>query len=300
MLDLNAMVVFAQVVEQGSFVGAARSLGLPKATVSRRIQNLEDSLQVRLLERSTRVVRPTEIGRIFYDYCDRIATESTEAEAAIHEQQTEPSGTLRFSAPSAFTYLFLKALLPEFLARYPKIRVIAEIANWAVNPLREGFDLSIRAGSLEDSSLQIQLLGEVCLKLFASPDYLAQHGAPQAPAELAQHHTIDCQIATDAIVWNLHCAESHQSISHNPRCIINDPTISHSLVLSGLGIGLLPTFICAGAVDSGELLPVLPAWQADPILLSAIYPSVKQHALKGKVFLACLQEHLSQISSPQS
>ena len=112
--------------------------------------------------------------------------------------------------------------------------------------------------------------------------------------------TADCQMATANVAWNLHCADSHQSISHNPRCIINDPTISHSLVLSGLGIGLLPTFICAGAVDSGELLPVLPAWQAKPILLSAIYPSVKQHALKVKVFLAYLKEHLNQIPLPQS
>ncbi|MEC4852723.1 MAG: LysR family transcriptional regulator, partial [Jaaginema sp. PMC 1079.18] len=120
--DLNALVVFAHVVKQGSFVGAARRLNLPKATVSRRIQKLEDSLQVKLLERSTRVVRPTEIGKLYFEYCDRIVAEIEEANAAIDEQQAEPQGILRTSAPSAFTHLFLKDLIPEFLSRYPKIQ----------------------------------------------------------------------------------------------------------------------------------------------------------------------------------
>ncbi|MDC0833884.1 LysR family transcriptional regulator [Geitlerinema sp. CS-897] len=108
--DLNGLLVFAQVVKQGSFIGAARRLNLPKATVSRRIQQLEDALQVKLLERSTRVVRPTEIGRMYYEYCDRIVTEIEEANTAIVAQQAEPQGILRTSAPSAFTHLFLKDL----------------------------------------------------------------------------------------------------------------------------------------------------------------------------------------------
>lgn len=290
--DLDALVVFAHVVQQGSFVGAARRLNLPKATVSRRIQKLEDSLQVKLLERSTRVVRPTEIGKLYYEYCDRIVAEIEEANAAIDEQQAEPQGILRTSAPSAFTHLFLKNLIPQFLSRYPKIRLNHHIVNQAINPLQEGFDISIRIGGIEDSLLRIQPLGVASRQLFASPAYLKRHQAPQTLAELGDRETIITGNRNNPH-WELcHKLKESQTIALNARCWINDPTIAFEMVLAGVGIGLLPVFFCFEAIESGALIPLLEDWRAAPVPLSAIFPTTRERSPKVKAFLQFLQENL--------
>lgn len=290
--DLNALVVFAHVVKQGSFVGAAQRLNLPKATVSRRIQQLEDSLQVKLLERSTRVVRLTEIGKLYYEYCDRIVAEIEEGNAAIDEQQTEPQGILRTSAPSAFTHLFLKDLIPEFLSRYPKIRLNHCIVNQDVNPLQEGFDISIRIGRIEDSLLRIQPLGELSRQLFASPTYLERHHTPHTLAELGNHDTIITG-NRDSPHWELcHKLTGNQTIALNPRCWMNDPTIAFEMVVAGVGIGLLPVFFCIEAIQSGALVPLLEDWCASPVPLSAIFPTTRERSPKVKAFLQFLQENL--------
>ncbi|MGB3494860.1 MAG: LysR family transcriptional regulator [Elainellaceae cyanobacterium] len=292
MPDLNSLVVFAQVVKQGSFVGAARRLNLPKATVTRRIQQLEDTLQVKLLERSTRVVRPTEIGRVYYEYCDRIVTEIEEANTAIAAQQAEPTGILRISAPSAFTQLFIKDLIPQFLSCYPQIQLIHRIDNQPINPLRDGFDISIRVGLLEDSLLRIQPLGEATLGLFASPTYLAAHRVPQAPADLVDHDTIATG-TSNTPSWTLFNQDQRAAIALSPRCIINDPTLAFSLAVSGVGIGLLPTFLCREAIQSKQLEPVLPDWLGAKVPLNAIFPTTRERSPKVKVFLQFLKERLS-------
>lgn len=292
MPDLNALVVFAQVVKQGSFVGAAQRLNMPKATVSRRIQRLEETLKVKLLERSTRVVRPTEIGRVYYDYCERIVAEIEEAHATIAAQQAEPMGVLRISAPSAFTQLFIKNLIPQFLICYPQIQLIHRIENQPINPLRDGFDISIRIGWLEDSLLRIQPLGEATVGLFASPAYLAEHRVPQAPADLVDHDTVVTG-TSNSPSWTLYHQDQKAVISLSPRCIINDPTLAFSLVASGVGIGLLPTLLCREAVQSGQLEPVLSNWSGAKVPLNAIFPTIRERSPKVKVFLQFLKDRLS-------
>ena len=290
--DLNALVVFAHVVKQGSFVGASRRLNLPKATVSRRIQQLEKSLQVKLLERSTRVVRPTEIGKLYYEYCHRIVTQIEEANAVVDEQQAEPQGILRTSAPSAFTHLFLKDLIPKFLNRYPKVRLNHYIVNQSVNPLQEGFDISIRIGLLEDSLLRIQPLGEVSNQFFASPIYLMRRNAPQTLAELGNHDTIMTGNNNNPNWEFYHKLTGRQTIALNPRCWVNDPTITMEMVLAGVGIGLLPVFVCMDSIQSGALIPLLEDWYAAPVRLSAIFPTMRERSPKVKAFLQFLQENL--------
>jgi LysR family transcriptional regulator, regulator for bpeEF and oprC len=293
MSDLNAMLVFAQVVEQGSFVGAARYLSLPKTTVTRRIQQLEAALQVPLLTRSTRVVRPTEAGQLYYEYCHRIAAEVEEAEAAVQSQKLDPMGTLKLCAPSAFTHFFLKSLFPEFLTRYPKIRLVHESQNRAVNPLREGFDVAIRIGAVEDSTLKIQSFGAVAMQLFASPLYLEKAGTPVSVHDLAHCDTVATGQAQSAQYrWKLFGPTGEQEIVHTPRCIVNEPTVCYELVRAGMGIGLLPSFYGDEGVREGKLLPVLTDWCSHSVMLSAIYPVTKARSPKVKVFLQFLDEAL--------
>ncbi len=293
MSDLNAMLVFAQVVEQGSFVGAARRLDLPKTTVTRRIQQLEAALQVQLLNRSTRVVQPTEAGQLYYEYCQRIAAEVEEAEAAVQMQKDEPTGLLKLCAPSAFTHFFLKSLFPAFLTRYPKIRLVHESQNRAVNPLREGFDVAIRIGAVEDSTLKIQAFGEVSVRLFASPIYLEKAGNPEQVQDLAHHDTVATGKAqSPPYSWKLFGPTGEREIVHTPRCVVNDPTVCYELVMAGVGIGLLPSFYGDEAVRDGKLRPVLTQWRASSVSLSAIYPATKARSPKVKVFLQFLDEAL--------
>lgn len=289
--DLNALVIFAQVVKQGSFIGAARRLNLPKATVSRRIQQLEAALKVKLLERSTRVVRPTELGKLYYEYCDRIVAEIEEAQSALDAQQAEPTGVLRTSAPSGFTQLFITELIPKFLDRYPQIRLIHRIVNQSVNPLRDGFDVSIRIGQLEDSQLRFQPLGEVTPKLFASPHYLTQYGVPEKLSDLVHHRTIVTGISHQP-QWKLYNHDQCEILDLTPRCVINDPTLASSLVVSGVGIGLLPPFLCTEAVQAKQIAPILPAWSGPKVLLSAIFPTTYERSPKVKIFLQFLKEQL--------
>ncbi|MBF2090736.1 MAG: LysR family transcriptional regulator [Synechococcales cyanobacterium K44_A2020_017] len=292
MPDLNALVVFAHVVKQGSFVGAARRLNLPKATVSRRIQQLEDDLQVKLLERSTRIVRPTEIGQMYFEYCDRIVAEIEEATVAIDKQQAEPQGILRTSAPSAFTHLFLNALIPKFLSHYPKIQLNHCLVNESVNPLQDGFDVSIRVGPVEDSLLRIQPLGKASLQLFASPTYLEQYPIPQTIADLVDHEVIVVGNNMNPSWTLFHEQMGHQTIALSPRCWINDPTIVFEMVLAGMGISLLPVFFCLNAIQSGTLVPLLTDWSAAPVPLSAVFPTTRERSPKVKAFLQFLQENL--------
>lgn len=296
-LDLNSLVVFAYVVKQGSFVGAAKHLSLPKATVSRRIQKLEESLQVKLLERSTRVVRPTEIGQIYYEYCNRIVTEIMESNVAIEEQKTEPQGTLRTSAPSAFTQLFIKDIIPKFLSIYPKINLVHRIVNNSVNPLKDSFDVSIRIGLLEDSLLGIQPLGLASIQLFASPKYLTSRDKPISPEDLVEHDLIVTGEDYPP-TWTLFKGHHKKEIEVTPRCMINDPTLAFSLVMSGVGIGLLPTFLCLEAMKKDQLELILPEWTRAKVPLNAIFPMSSKRSPKVKVFLHFLKEALKTYDPP--
>ncbi|MDC0835667.1 substrate binding domain-containing protein [Geitlerinema sp. CS-897] len=184
-------------------------------------------------------------------------------------------------------------MIPEFLRHYPKIRLNHRIVNQAVNPLQDGFDVSIRIGRLEDSLLRIQPLGEASRQLFASPTYLKRCNAPKTPAELGNHDTIFIG-NTDNPTWKLrHARTDEQTIALNPRCWVNDPTIAFEMVLAGAGIGLLPVFFCREAVQSGVLLPLLEDWQAaHQVLLSAIFPTTRKRSPKVKAFLQFLQDNL--------
>lgn len=174
--DLNQLLVFAKVVEHGSFIAASRALGLPKTTVSRKVQELEERLGARLLQRTTRRVALTEAGAIYHEYCSRIVQDIADADLAVGRVHSAPRGELRVSASFSFGMGALVPIVPDFMARYPDIRLQLELRNDAVDLVAEGFDLAIRIGPLEDSSCAVRYLAESRLALYASPDYLARAG----------------------------------------------------------------------------------------------------------------------------
>lgn len=189
-MGLDDALIFTRVVEYHSFTQAAQSLGMQKSTVSRRIALLEERLGVRLLNRTTRKLRLTEVGQAYYERCRQIMHDFAEAEQAVMQLQQAPSGLLRITSPIEFGQMFLASLLGDFMRQYPQITAEVELASRSVDPLQEGVDIVIMVGQPEDSTLVARRLLSTSRWLCASPDYLAAHGTPTSVAELAGHRAV--------------------------------------------------------------------------------------------------------------
>ncbi|MCW5731549.1 MAG: LysR family transcriptional regulator, partial [Alphaproteobacteria bacterium] len=190
MENLMAMAVFARIVEAGSFTAAARRLGMSKSAVSKQVSRLEEALGTRLLNRTTRRLSLSQAGLAFHEHCARILAEAQAAEEAVQSLQAEPRGLLRVNAPMSFGILHLAPAIPDFLARYPGLRVDMDLADRYVDLVAEGFDLAIRIGRLEDSSLIARRIAPARRVVCGTPDYFARHGVPAEPADLARHNCL--------------------------------------------------------------------------------------------------------------
>lgn len=187
--DLNDTLIFAKVVEQGSFTAAARTLGLPKTTVSRKVQELEERLGAQLLNRTTRKLGLTEAGAVYHDHSVRIARELEEAESAVGQLQGGPRGWLRVTAPYSIGILWIAPLLSEFHQRHPEVRIDLNLANDTIDLIATETDVALRIGNLPDSSLVARRLDSFRTQVYASPEYIARHGEPLHPDDL-QHHRV--------------------------------------------------------------------------------------------------------------
>jgi len=186
--DLKAMVVFAAVADTGSFTAAARHLAMPKSTVSRKVGELEKRVGARLIQRTTRRLRLTDVGRVYSEHCTRIRREADEADLTVQQMQSTPRGLLRITAPPSFRTL--GQIAAEFLKRYPDVRIEVVCTERHVDLVAEGFDVAVRVGPLMDSNLIARKLAVVKQVLVAAPGYLRRRGSPQGPMELQEHETI--------------------------------------------------------------------------------------------------------------
>lgn len=301
--DLNQLLVFAKVVEHGSFIAASRALGLPKTTVSRKVQELEERLGTRLLQRTTRRVALTEAGAIYHEYCSRIVQDMEEANLAVGRVQAAPRGELRVSASFSFGMGALVPLVPEFMARYPEIRLQLELRNDAVDLVAEGFDLSIRIGPLADSSYAVRYLAKSRLALYASPDYLTRAGQPTTLDDLIHRPTLTLSRLGrhGRFYWPLARQSGEaREVAITPQLVANDPGVIKFAALAGLGVALLPLILIRTEVESGQLLPVLPDWEGPPTEIGAVYPSRRGLSPKVRVFIDFLSERLAHLSGGSS
>src|SRR5438067_3304143 len=221
-IDLNELVVFARVVQAGSFTAAARTLGLPKSTVSRKVSELEERLGARLLHRTTRKLGLTDAGRAYYERSARIVAEVEEAEQAVGRLQAEPRGLLRVSAPLSFAPL-LGPLVTGYLQRHPGVQVELWCGDRAVDLVEERFDVAIRVGPLADSGLVARSLGTMARVLVAAPGYCKREGTPRAPAALADHA---CIVFGAGRVWTLVAGGKQAEVRVPARLTVNDLEIA--------------------------------------------------------------------------
>jgi len=273
MIDKNAMALYVKVVENNSFSRAAEREGIPVSTVSRKISELEKALGVRLLERSTRRLRMTEIGQDYYERCRRGLEEFETANLMVSNQQAEVSGRLRLSVPPSISEVVIIPLIEEFQARYPNAIVNCLVTDRHVNHIEDGIDISLRVGDLKDSSLVARRLLRYRSVLVASPAYLARAGAPSHPNELPLHGLVAFSRWEPTVTWVLENDGETHRVNVQPRIAINDYAGVQSAVINGLGISEIPSILCGPCLQDGRLVEVIPEWRFSPVTLSAVYPS---------------------------
>ncbi len=271
--DKNAMALYVKVVESGSFSKAAVREGVPVSTVSRKVADLEAALGVRLLERSTRQLRMTEIGQGYFERCQRGLSEFEAADALVADRQTEISGRLRISIPPTMSDLVLLPLVTAFQTLHPKVVVHCLVTERFIDHIADGIDLCLRVGHPKDSSLVASTVTIHRPRLVASPGYLMGIEGLTHPQELLPHVKVAFARWEQPVQWTLSCAKDTVQITPEPRLVLNDYAGVLQGVIDGLGISEVPSFICAPALQDGRLVDVLPAWRFSAIAVSATYPS---------------------------
>jgi DNA-binding transcriptional LysR family regulator len=289
-MDLNEIVVFSRVVHSGSFTAAARELGMPKSTVSRKVSDLEERLGARLLQRTTRKLSLTDVGQTYYQHAQRVVAEMEAAEQAVTRMQDVPRGLLRVTTPLNFG--FLGPIVASFLKRYPEVQVDLVCADRVVDMIDEGFDLAVRAGQLSDSSMIARDLGALKSYVVASPKFLKRHGTPNTPEDLARFACVVFGAGADRARWKLLRDTKTTVISVAPRLTVNDFDFLEEATLAGMGIAMLPVFRCIRPLRERKLQRVVPEWCSAEIPLHVIYPSTRHLSPKVKAFSDHLREHM--------
>jgi DNA-binding transcriptional LysR family regulator len=253
--DLNDYVYFAEVVAHGGFAAAGRALRQPKSKLSRRIAGLEARLGVRLIERSSRRFRVTEVGQSFYERCRAMLLEAEQAEAVVAEAQTEPHGRIRFSCPTGMVEV-IAAIVPPFLTRYPKVRLQILASDRSVDLIEERIDVALRVRSAltSDAALTMRTLGHSRRILVASPQMAGQ--VRSDIAALSELPTLSTSDDAGEIEWHL----EREVVRHEPRMSCGDFAAVRVAAAAGLGIALLPDHACGEALGNGQLVRVLPDW----------------------------------------
>jgi len=277
MQDLNDMVFFAEVAERGGFAAAGRALGVPKSRLSRHVAELEASLGVQLLQRSTRSLSLTPAGELYLRHCAAMRDAAQAAAEAVAQVQTEPRGTVRISCPVTMAQGSVGPLLPIFMARYPLVRVDMRVMNRPVDPVEEGIDIALRVRArIEDSAtLVAKRFGTSRGVLVASPALLARHGTITSPADLDRLETVSMTAGGDGrSSMRLHGpgGATHLFVSE-PRYVADDLLTLMFAVQQGTGASMLPDYMCRRELKSGELVEVLPGWGPETGIVHAMFPA---------------------------
>jgi len=282
---LDAMRVFLAVVDAGSLSAGGRKLDMPLATVSRKVVELETHLKARLLNRSTRKLELTDTGRIYVDACRRILEEVGDAERAAAGEYSTPRGELILTAPVVFGRLHVLPVVAEFLDAFPAVDVRLTLGDRVVHLLDEHIDLAVRIGALQDSSFKAVAVGSLRQSVCASPAYLASHGVPEHPGDLAAHECVTFDALGAPSRWIFHVDGATTAVPVHSRLVVNTAEAAVDAAKSGVGITRLLSYQIDAACRSGELSVVLDAYEPAQIPVSLVFNGQKRVALKVRAFL---------------
>ncbi|MBD9666105.1 DNA-binding transcriptional LysR family regulator [Variovorax beijingensis] len=299
MLDLNDIAMFVQVVRHGSFAGAARRLGLPPNTVSRRVQQLEAQLGTRLMQRSTRKLTLTSAGQAFHERCAGAVDGLVEAGQELITGSQQPSGLVRVAATADFFDFFPMEWVADFLAAHPLVRIDFVLSDARADLIAEQIDIAFRGGALPDSGyVGRQLLGARTDGMVASPAYIAARGAPATLQDLADHDCVTSPHPSGRTLWRLAGpGGAEEEVQVAGRFSGNTAQALRKAALAGLGVALLPPTMARLDLEAGRLVPVLPQYQRTGQGLSVLYPSRKHLPLAVSAFIGMVKEKLSTVEA---
>jgi DNA-binding transcriptional LysR family regulator len=276
MQDLNDMLYFAEVVDQGGFASAGRTLGIPKSRLSRRVAELEARLGVRLLQRTTRKLSLTEAGQLYHRHCVAMREQAEAAEEAVALVHDEPRGTVRITVPVTLAQTTIGPLVPGFLRRHPEVRLDMQVTNRVVDVVQEGVDIALRVRpTLDDSgSLVVKSFGPTAALLLASPALLDRQGHPKAVEDLAALSTVSMSAIDGRATLALRGpADREFELQHRPVYVADDMITLKYAVVEGTGMGVLPDYLCTREMREGRLVPALAGWAPRVGVMHAVFSS---------------------------
>jgi DNA-binding transcriptional LysR family regulator len=288
------MQVFCAVVDRSSFIGAADSLEMSKAAISRYVSGLEDRLGVRLLHRTTRRLSLTEEGRQFYDQAREVLVMMDAAEESVSSAAPEPSGVLRVNAPVSFGVLHLAPVWSDFMKAYPKVELDISLNDRIVDLVEEGFDAAVRIARLENSSLIGRRLASTRMCLCAAPSYLDKYEPLTTLADLTAHGVIAYTNFASGNEWQFKGPNGNESVITRSVLRCNNGDTCRSIAIAGGGISLQPSFMVAEDLRRGDLVEILTEYQSVELGIYAVYPTRKHLAPKVRVLINFLAEHFAQ------
>jgi DNA-binding transcriptional LysR family regulator len=294
-MNLNSAYIFVCVVQEKGFTAAAERLEMPKQTVSRKVAELEKELGSRLLERSTRKLRLTSEGELFYGYAVKIAELAQQASKSLGKTQQEPQGKLRISASQLFGDLVLRHVISEYMKMYPKVKVNAKFSQKAEDLYNDNIDISFQLGPLKNSSLIAKRIAPAWLGCYASAEFLEKHFTPTSPNQLMELPTLyydDESESQGNWVFN-HFTQESIEVSVQPILHTNSFWLAREAALNGVGIARLPTALCIADIKEKKLIPIFPEWSCSTGPLYAVFPSRKMLGVQIRVFLEMLEKYLN-------
>ncbi|AZZ96199.1 LysR family transcriptional regulator [Pseudoalteromonas sp. R3] len=291
----SAIPIFVAVVESGSFSLASERLGMTKSAVSKRISSLEDSLGTRLFHRSTRKLTLTESGEEFSDYARNSVYIAQQGITAATLNQGSPKGTLKINAPMTFSRLHLAPHLKEFLDLYPDIKIILSMDDKVVDMIEGAYDVGIRIGELKDSSLIARQLAKCKSVVCAAPEYLQRAGTPNTPHDLKDHNCIYYSLFQAGVEWTFLKAGKKLKVEPTGNFIVNNSDVICEMLLQGLGICQMPTFIVQRYLNTGQLVQVLANYDLPDHSIFAVYPERRHMPEKVKVFIDFIEKKLHSV-----
>ncbi len=289
-MDINPLVIFAKVVELQSFTKASLVMGLEKSTVSSKVSQLEQRLGVRLLNRTTRSVTPTEVGEGYYHYCRQINEKAEDADLYIESLSKEPLGVLRVTVPPDLGLVLIREVIAPFMQAYPKVEVELDMSQRHVDLVSERFDLALRVTSrtLQDSSLIAKKIRAISTGLFAAPSFIDQYGLPKTPTQASMMQGISFGIEDRD--FSLTKQGKQFSFKFDKRLLTSDVLACKEAAIAGVGIAILPHLIIENQLENRTLVPLLEDYKMPTAILYAVYPSRHWLPTKVKTFLQFLEE----------
>lgn len=285
---LNAISVFCKVIETQSFTQAANQQNISVAMASKLVSQLEEHLKTRLLQRTTRKIVPTEAGMLYYQRCQAILLDLSEADSSISNMATSLQGNLLISVPRDFGLLYISPNLPKFIKLHPNLHVEIEFEDKRVDLVAEGYDLALRIGYMQDSSLVARKISSSPMHFVASPSYLEARGIPLTPDDLEYHQGLLYKSSLNQVHWQSTKANQIQRYKIQSKVVSNNGMALLEMTKAGLGISNAPDFFVKDALASGELVEILSEYKQKPLDIYVVYPNRRHLPAKVRAFIEFL------------